>query len=127
MRVSLFIPLLLLTGGGCGESALSPSGSLTGQWDWQFNRNPSGSMVTLSLATAGSAVTGTGTICGVGPSCMPGSVAVSGRSVGVVFELTMRGGSGFVATYSGHLASSNELTGTWVDGATSSTVIFYRQ
>src|SRR5256885_1492050 len=73
MRVSLLASLVLLTTVGCGHSLLSP-GSLDGRWEWQFNRNPAGSSVSLSLTTAASAVSGTGTICGVGPETADAAV-----------------------------------------------------
>ena len=113
MRLSLFVPLVLLTTVGCGQSGLSPNDSLNGQWEWQFNANPSGSSVSLSLATVGSTVTGTGGVCGVGPTCSPGAVTITGQTAGPTFQLTIRGGSAFLATYSGQLVGSNELMGTW--------------
>ncbi len=127
MRVSLLASLLLLTVVGCGPSILSSITSLDGQWEWQFNDNPAGSGVSLSLTTAGSAISGTGTICGVGPACSPGAVTITGQSTSTSLQLTIRGGSGFVATYTGHLIGSNELDGTWVEGGASNTVIFYRK
>ncbi len=127
MRVSLLASLVLLTTVGCGHSLLSPSSSLDGRWEWQFNRNPAGSSVTLSLTTARSAVSGTGTICGVGPACSPGAVTITGQSTGTSVQLTIRGDSGFLATYEGHFVGPNELDGTWVEGTALNTVIFYRK
>ncbi len=127
MRVSQLASLVLLTTVGCGQSLLSPSNSLDGRWEWQFNRNPAGSSVTLSLTTARSAVSGTGTICGVGPACSPGAVTITGQSTGTGVQLTIRGDSGFLATYEGHFVGPNELVGTWVEGTASNTVIFYRK
>ena len=126
MRVSLLASLVLLTTVGCGHSLLSP-GSLDGRWEWQFNRNPAGSSVSLSLTTAASAVSGTGTICGVGPACSPGAVTMTGQSSGMSVQLTIRDDSGFVATYAGLFIGPNELDGTWVEGTASNTVIFYRK
>ena len=126
MRVSLLASLVLLTTVGCGHSLLSP-GSLDGRWEWQFNRNPAGSSVSLSLTTAASAVSGTGTICGVGPACSPGAVTITGQSTGMSVQLTIRGDSGFVDTYAGLFMGPNELDGTWVEGTASNTVIFYRK
>ena len=126
MRVSLLASLVLLTTVGCGHSLLSP-GSLDGRWEWQFNRNPAGSSVSLSLTTAASAVSGTGTICGVGPACSPGAVTITGQSTGMSVQLTIRGDSGFVATYAGLFMGPNELDGTWAEGTASNTVIFYRK
>ena len=127
MRGSLLASLVLLTTVGCGHSLLSPSSSLDGRWEWQFNRNPAGSSVTLSLTTARSAVSGTGTICGVGPACSPGAVTITGESTGTSVQLTIRGDSGFLATYEGHFVGPNELDGTWVEGTAFNTVIFYRK
>ncbi len=136
MRVSLLAALVLLTMVGCGRSDLFPFDSIEGQWDWQFNANPAGSGVSLSLTTSGSAVRGTGAICGVGPACSPGAVMITGQltraatrviSAGTSFQLTIRGDSGFVATYVGQLVSRNELKGTWVEGNASNTMIFYRK
>jgi hypothetical protein len=74
MRVSLLAPLVILTIVGCGVSALSPFDSIEGQWEWQFNANPAGSGVSLSLTTSGTLVRGTGAICGVG---QPARLALS--------------------------------------------------
>jgi len=127
MRVSHLASLVLLTTVGCSHSLLSPGSSLDGRWEWQFNRNPAGSSVSLSLTTAGSAVSGTGTICGVGPACSPGAVTITGQSTGMSIQLTIRSDSSFVATYAGLFMGPNELDGTWVEGTTSNTVIFYRK
>ena len=127
MRVSLVASLVLLTVVGCGPSLFSSGTRFDGQWEWQFNANPSGSSVSLSLTTAGSAVSGTGTVCGVGPACSPGAVTITGQATGTSVQLTIRGGSGFVATYAAHLMGSNELEGTWVEGTASNAVIFYRK
>src|SRR5438132_11046559 len=108
MRVSLLASLVLLTTVGCGHSVLSPS-SLDGRWEWQFNRNPAGSSVSLSLTTAASAVSGTGTICGVGPACSPGAVTITGQYTVMSVQLTIRVISGFVATYTGIFLWPNQL------------------
>jgi hypothetical protein len=108
------------------QSFLSPRGNLNGTWEWEFNRNPSGSSITLSLATAGTAVVGTGTICGVGPACSPGPVTIAGQHTGDAFELTIRDQVAVIATYSGQMLSSNELRGTWHHGSDSANVVFYR-
>jgi len=121
-----FVALLALAGAIACPSSLSPRGNLDGMWEWEFNRNPSGSSITLSLATAGPTVTGTGTICGVGPACSPGSVTITGEHTGGAFQLTIRDQVAFTATYSGQVLSSNELRGTWLHGSDSGTVVFYR-
>lgn len=128
MRISRFAPLVLLALIGCHQSGLFAPGSLDGEWEWQFNRNPSGSSISFSLLTAGAELTGSGTLCGVGPAaCSPGSVTVTGHSTGVAVRLTIQGGGGFVATYSAELIAANELSGTWTQGNASNPVIFYRQ
>src|SRR5881396_2502694 len=94
-----FVHLLALVGGMACQSFLSPGGNLAGTWEWEFNRNPSGSSITLSLATAGTSVTGTGSICGVGPACSPGSVTITGEHTVNAFRLTIRDQLAFMATY----------------------------
>ena len=126
MRLVPLVGLIPLTVLGCSRSILSPAGDLTGQWEWQFNRNPSGSGITFSLATAASQVTGSGDVCGVGPACAPGPVTITGHSAPINFQLTIRGDQGFVATYSGHVLGRNQLVGTWTQGTDSNTVVFYR-
>ena len=126
MRVSPFIPLVLLAAVGCSRSALSPLGNLDGTWEWQLNRNPSGSSITLSLTTSSTMVSGAGTVCGVGPACSPGAVTITGQSVGTVFQLTIQGGSGFVATYRGRMTGRNEMNGVWTEANDSNTVILDR-
>jgi len=124
----VLVTILLLTASSCGQSGVGPfGGGLDGQWEWQFNRNPSGSNITFSLVTTGGTVTGTGTICGAGPACTPGPVSVTGQTAGATFQLTIRGDSSFVATYKGERVGSDELKGTWAEGNSSATVIFYRE
>ena len=125
MRVYPLVLLALIA--ACNSSGLFQNGGLDGTWDWQFNNNPSGSGITLSLVTAGPNVTGTGGICGVGPRCSPGAVTITGRGAGNAFHLIIRGDSSFVATYSGQLVGQNELSGAWIHAADSNTVIFYRR
>ena len=127
MRASLFAPLLFLAVLSCDHTSLfSPAGTLDGTWEWQFNRNPSGSSITLSLTTTGTSIVGSGGICGVGPACAPGAVAITGQGSGLTFRLTIQGDAGYVATYSGQLIGRNELSGTWTQGNASNTIIFYR-
>ncbi len=125
MRRSFVAPLARIGALAC-QSLLSPRGNLDGTWEWEFNRNPSGSSITLSLATAGNKVTGTGSICGVGPACSPGPVTIAGQHTLNTFELTIRDQNTFIATYSGQLIRSNELRGTWLQGSDSAAVVFYR-
>jgi hypothetical protein len=125
MRRSFVVLIALPVALAC-QSVLSARDSLDGTWEWEFNRNPSGSSITLSLATTGTKVTGTGNICGVGPACSPGPVTIAGQHTLNTFELTIRDQSAFIATYSGHLVRSNELQGTWLHGSDSGTVAFFR-
>jgi hypothetical protein len=119
---------MLLTALSCGQSSLfSLAGTLDGTWEWQFNDNPSGSGMGFSLTAAGTNIVGSGAICGVGPACAPGAVAITGQASGISFRLTIKGDNGYVATYSGNLIGSDELSGTWTQGTASNTVIFYRK
>ena len=121
-----FVALLALIGAfGC-QSFLSSRGNLDGTWQWELNRNPSGSSITLSLATAGTKVTGTGNICGVGPACSPGPVTIAGQHTLGTFELTIRDQNSYVATYSGQILHGNELQGFWRHGSDSANVVFLR-
>ena len=121
-----FAALLALVGILACQALLSPGGNLDGTWGWEFNRNPSGSSITLSLATAGTSVTGTGSICGVGPACSPGPVTIAGTHILNSFEITIRDQNAFMATYSGHVVHRNEIRGTWRQGSDSATVAFHR-
>jgi len=120
MRLTIVAALGLCGLAGC-ESALSPSGSLAGKWGWELNGNPSGSYVTLTLESAGSVVSGTGGVCGIGPDCVPGAVTVAGSAVPGLgrFDLTITGGGGFVATYAGSVVGTDQLRGTWTQGSQS--------
>jgi len=121
-----FVALLALVGALACQSLFSPGDSLDGKWEWEFNRNPSGSSITLSLATVGTRVTGTGNICGVGPACSPGLVTIAGQHVLNTFELTIRNQDTLIATYSGQFVRTNELRGTWLHGSDSANVVFFR-
>jgi hypothetical protein len=128
MKACVVSMVFVLAAVGCNSSRLFPGDSLDGAWGWQLNNNPGGSSINLSLVTAGTKVTGSGRICGVGPwACSPGPVTITGQHAGVAFHLTIQGGSGFVATYSGQLLGQNELEGTWTEASDSGTVIFYRK
>ncbi len=128
MRLTLLVTVLLLAAAGCSQSGVGPFGSgIDGQWEWSFNRNPSGSSITFALVDQGGTVTGTGTICGVGRACAPGAAAVTGSTSGASFQLTISGDNSFVATYKGERVGSDELKGTWVEGGTSGTVVLYRK
>lgn len=112
--------LALLGVAACASPTVpdGPPSALEGRWAWDFNRNPGGSSVTIALETAGQSVTGTGLVCSVGPNCLPGTVTITGRftpSSGS-FRLTLTGLAGFKATYSGQLASHDQLQGIWTQG-----------
>jgi hypothetical protein len=102
--------------------------SITGTWEWQYNRNPAGALITLMLATEGDSITGTGTQCGVGPGCYPGAITVTGEWSGTApsFAMTIQGGGGYVATYNGAMVGDNGLSGTWWAENSSGTVVFNR-
>jgi hypothetical protein len=128
MKACVVSLVFVLAAVGCNSSRLYPADYLDGEWGWQLNANPGGSSINLSLATAGTKVTGSGRICGVGPrACSPGPVTITGEHAGVAFDLTIRGGSGFVVTYLGQLVGQNELQGTWTEATDSGPVIFYRK
>ena len=131
MRI-IFLPIaaVVLSFGAC-VSATSPSADLNGRWGWEFNANPSGSGMTLSLTTAGNNVTGTGLSIGVGPRSAVDSVTITGQRLqplrSVTFRLALNFASGRVVTYSGQLVGQNELQGAWTEAAQSHAVIFYRE
>lgn len=116
---------------GC-ESTSPPtdpsSGDLDGHWGWQYNGNPGGAFMVLTLSTAGTSVSGTGGVCGIGPDCNPGSVTVTGAHAPPFgpFTLTLRGAAGYVATYAGQFVGTDTLRGTWNVGSQTGSVIFGR-
>ena len=132
MRRSLLAAgTLLLTLVACEPTTAPggpPSGDLDGRWGWQLNGNPGGSYITLTLATAGSSVNGTGGVCGIGGNCTPGPVTVSGTHTPTFgpFTLTLRGAGGWVATYAGSFVGAEQLQGTWTQGSQSHTVTLVR-
>ncbi len=129
MRPVGLLSAALLIVAGCTSAATGPaSPALVGQWGWQENGNPGGSYMTLTLAVAGSQVTGTGGVCGIGPNCSPGPVTVTGtgRTPLGSFALTVRGEGGYLATYSGQVVGGDQLQGTWKAGSQSWGVVFNR-
>lgn len=126
MRLATLLWVLPLSAIACGSSSLYSSLSsdppLDGRWRWNLMPNPAGALKTLSLSTHGDGVSGTGQVCGAGPHCFPGSVAVTGQTAGVTFQLTLQGDSAFVATYSGQLVGQNELRGIWTVAGQSANV-----
>lgn len=122
----LLVAVTALAGAMACQSSFFPSSNLDGRWEWEFNRNPSGSNITLSLVTVGIRVSGSGIICGVGPACAPGPVTITGQHAGRVFDLTIRDSTALVATYSGQLVNGTELRGVWLQGSDSGTVVFFR-
>jgi hypothetical protein len=129
MRLSLLAPVLL-TLVSCG-TPVGPRDGLNGSWAWEYNQNPSGSSMTLSLRTASSDVTGTGVSYGAGPASKVDSIAVGGQRAGLSglesFVLKLDFASGRVVTYAGQLVGPNQLKGTWTEANQSYSVGFYRE
>jgi len=107
--------IALLSVAACSGSVADlgdPAGGLQGTWQtWPLV--PSGSGIDMSLATIGSNVVGRGRASelqrDLGPLTITGQQEVDGT-----FRLTVsydQGGA--TATYSGHMAGSNELDGEW--------------
>jgi hypothetical protein len=112
------------------ESGTGSSYDLNGVWEWEWNRNPAGSDMTLSLATVGNEVTGTGLTHGIGPERIPASLTASGQQFRtlpyVTFRLTFTFASGRVVTYVGQLLGPDMMDGTWSEGDRTNTVRFLR-
>jgi len=126
MKACVVRLVFVLAAVGCSSSRLSPGDYLDGAWG--APNNPGGSGISLSLATLGSKVMGTGEVCGGGPrACSPGSVTITGQRLGVGFQLTVHDGSGVLATYSGQLIGQNELQGAWTEANDSGTLTLYRR
>jgi hypothetical protein len=128
-RISFFAGLAFAGLAACHSSPSGPfSGGLDGKWAWDFNGNPGGSWMILTLATAGIDVSGTGVICGVGPSCNPGPVTITGQhGLGFgPFRLTVKGAGGYVATYAAQLVSDDQVQGTWTVSAQAYSVTLNR-
>jgi hypothetical protein len=130
-RVSLHrcLPAIWLGLVACAtEPQLPSAGDLDGQWGWEWNGNPGGSSINISLSTAGTSVSGTGQVCGVGPLCEPGAVTITGRRASHVgpFTLTMTGSGNWSARYTGHFEGLDRMSGTWSRGGDSVTVALNR-
>lgn len=128
MRRAFFASLLLITAVACdsparNSSGLVPVGKLDGTWVWQILPNPGGVQISLSLTTVGTSVTGVGVVYAGGPHVWPGSVTITGQNADIGFDLTIRGDSGYVATYTGQFMGHDELRGLWIEGARSNTVV----
>ncbi len=127
---SLLFAGVLLTFVSCGTPA-GPRDGLNGNWAWEYNRNPSGSSMNLSLRTAGSNVTGTGVSYGIGPASRVDSITIVGHRAELVLVeslvLTLDFASGRLVTYSGQLVGANQLKGTWTEANQSHSVGFYRE
>ena len=132
MRLVRLLAALALSGLSACESASSPAepptGGLEGEWGWSGNGNPGGSWLTITLSTAGSTVTGTGLICGIGPNCNPGPVTITGLHIPEFgpFSLIIKGGGSYGATYAGRVVDFNQLRGTWTDASWSGSLILSR-
>ena len=127
--VSLLLSVVLLTCPGISCA----TADLDGTWGWEYNGNPAGSSMVLSLSTTGNDVTGAGVSYGVGPFSRVDSIKVTGRGVPAhglygAFDLTLNFASGLIVTYSCQLVGTNELEGTWASDSSPSytTVIFNR-
>jgi hypothetical protein len=118
MRLSLLVPVALLSAGACCGLA---SSDLGGSWEW-YALNPGGNHIDLSLTDAGSNVTGTGQVCSFA-GCS--SATITGQHSCAEFSLTLQGSGGVLATYSGQVVSG-QLRGTWTEAGQSSTLVFSR-
>ena len=129
--VALLKPLLgvvaLLAIASC-ESSTAPDCALDGTWAWEWNRNPGGSSIDLSLTTAGGTTSGAGVAYGIGPTSTADSIAISGAYApgSGTFDLTLSYRSGRVVTYAGVLACPNKLVGTATSGGSPYALVFYR-
>ena len=113
MRLDFLVPLLALF----SVSACTTLPDLDGKWGWVENGNPAGISYNLTLVTAGTSVTGSGGICGVGPGCTPGDVTITGERVpNSSFRITLTGSGDYAATYSGQLVGEDTLEGNWTEG-----------
>lgn len=123
--VSLLAGFVFVSLAACDSSL---GGDLDGTWGWDGNLNPGGSSITLSLSTAGTSVTGSGQVCGIGPACNPGAVTIAGQHDPTFgqFNLTLRGSSGWLVTYAGAFVGHDQLRGSWTEGANSGTVVLDR-
>ena len=122
-----FVVVTLLPILSC-ESSSAPNCPLDGSWAWELNRNPSGSSLDLTLATAGSTVAGTGIAFGIGPTAAADSIAVSGNYAPSTesLDLTLSYRSGRVVTYSANLSCPDRLQGTASSGGSPYALVFYR-
>ncbi len=119
------IAVLLLAGAvlACGES-LTPLPETT----WRTAPIPSGSSLVLLVSVSNGRATGSGSEYGL-MGALKGQVAISGTWTRSTFTLVLTPTSGAVqpATYTGGVASTSELQGTWIEGGDSTTVAFYKQ
>lgn len=117
----------LLALAGC--DSVSRSCELAGNWAWELNRNPSGSDLNLTLATAGASVTGRGLAHGIGPMHTPDSMAIIGRVApnSAAFDLTLDYVSGRVVTYAGALVCPGTLDVAATEGSHSFAIVFVRE
>jgi hypothetical protein len=127
LRAAFLSIAALLTLAVC-QSTSGPDCSLDGTWAWEWNRNPSGSNLSLALTTAGSTVSGTGVGNGVGPDATPDSITISGTYAARwgTFSLTLSYRSGRVVMYTGTLHCPDKLEGTATAGGSPYSLVFYR-
>ncbi len=113
---SCFVGLVAWVLPACGSPA-APSPTLDGNWHTAYN--PGGGYIALSLATAGTAVSGTFAVYGL-ESRPAGHGTITGEFVNRWFGLTFAYSDGAIATYAGRLVSANQLQGTWTSPASAS-------
>ncbi len=119
MRVhkSLLALTLSLIWACASPTSPSPSVCLNGDapltGTWHPGPNPGGGGIFLDLCQVGQVVTGTSWIQGPGIAVVVDSGPVSGTLGGSTFVLVIDYGSGKRPTYTGQLADSATIQGTW--------------
>ena len=109
------------------SACTTPLPNLDGKWGWSGNGNPGGSSINLTLVTAGTIVSGSGGICGIGPGCTPGTVTITGQRLPPsAFRITLTGNGDWAAIYSDQLVGNDSLEGTWTLGAQTNTATLVR-
>jgi hypothetical protein len=120
---------LLLMLACLGSAACATEPTMAGTWAWEYNGNPGGSNTTLFLQEDGGKLSGTGVLLGVGPLAVPDTMTITGSRFGSLFALHLSQQGAADIAYAGQLVRSDQLRGTWTQGAasTEATVIFNRQ
>jgi len=98
------------------------------QSTWHSPFVPSGGYIQLSLSTAGSQVSGSGSEYGL-QTQLEGQVSIHGTWISNHLSLTITPQSGTVqpATYSAAVVGDSLLQGTWSEAGHSGSLTFYRQ